>query len=167
MFQRITGDKLLITKLRNEFTQSWNIHRGVPSHTHNRCISCDLGRKNNCNTCNWGIICALEIVHRPNFWVHVWPNMFISTPIKLGGIPECSNMIFTCNMRSKKFQLWTEGDSHPSDFFPMGFAHLLHQCSQIEKVPQLSTMINVYMRKRPLLYTLLPAHLQLIQAEWA
>ena len=127
MFQCITGDELLITKLRNDFTQCWNIHRGVPSRIHNRCISCDLGQKNNCNTCNWGIMCALEIVHRPDFWVCVWPNM-ISTPIKLGGIPECSKMIFTCNMISKKFQSWTEGDSRPSDIYLMGFAHLLHQC---------------------------------------
>ena len=133
MFQCITGDELLITKLRNDFTQCWNIHRGVPSCIHDRCISCDLGRKNNCNTCNWGTMCALEIVHRPEFWVCVWPNMFISTPIKLGGIPECSKIIFTCNMRSKKFQSWTEGDSHPSDIYLMGFAHLLCQCSQNRK----------------------------------
>ena len=43
MFQRITGDELLITKLRNDFMQCWNIDRGVPSRIHNRCISCDLG----------------------------------------------------------------------------------------------------------------------------
>ena len=129
MFQCITGDKLLITKLRNDFTQCWNIRRGVPSRIHNRCILCDLGRKNNCDTCNWGIMCALEIVHRPDFWVCVWPNMFISTPIKLGGIPQHSKLIFTCNMRSKKFQSWTEGDSHQSDVYLMGFAHLLRQCS--------------------------------------
>ena len=154
-------------KLRNDFTQCWNIHRGVPSHIHNRCILCDLGGKNNCNTCNWGTMCALEIVHRPDFWVCVWPNMFISTPIKLGDIPKCSKMIFTCNMRSKKFESWREGDSRPSNVYLMGFAHLLHQCPQIEKVPWLSTMMNMYMRKRPLLCTLLPARLQLIQAKWA
>ena len=31
MFQRITEDELLIMKLRNDFTQCWNIHSGVPS----------------------------------------------------------------------------------------------------------------------------------------
>ena len=165
MFLHITGDELLVIKLRNNFTQCWNIHRGVPSCIHNRCISCGLAGKTNCNTCNWGTMCALEILHRPDFCV--WPKMFISTPIKLGGIPKCSKIIFTCNMRSKKFQSWTEGDSCPSDIYLMGFAHLLHQCSRIEKVPWLSMMMNVYMRKRPLLCTLLPACLKLIQAEWA
>ena len=167
MFPCFTGDKFLIMKLRNDFALCWNIDRGVPSHINDRCILCDLGCNNYCNICNWGIMCALNIFHRPDFWICVWPNMFISTPIRLGGVPKCPKIIFTCNMKSKKFQSWTEGDSHPFKIYPMGFAHLLCQCSHIEKVPRLSTMINVYMRKRPLLCTLLPACLLLIQEEWA
>ena len=64
MFQCFTRDKLLITKLRNDFTLCWNIDRGVPSCISDICISCDLVQNKDCNNCNWGIMCALEIVHR-------------------------------------------------------------------------------------------------------
>ena len=162
LFKRLKCEHLLMYHLKKNFTLCWDISKGEPSRITESCISCELGENENCNVCDMKLMYALEIVHRPEFWISIWPNLFISKPIQLGNY----NIIYTCNTRSKKFTCQQEGDVVPSHYLPLGFAQLLRQCTRVEKVPHLTTLLYVYLRKRPRMCTLLPGPLQQLCAEW-
>ena len=78
-FEHLTGYKLLIMKLRNDFTLCWDIVRGKPSCIINWCVLCNLTWNNDCYICNRHIMCALSIVHHPDFLICVWQFFFIYT----------------------------------------------------------------------------------------
>ena len=110
LLKRLKCDNLLMYHLKKNLTLCWDMNKGEPSRITQACISCELGENENCNVCDMKLMYALEIVHRPEFWISVWPNLFISKPIQLGN----DNIIYTCNTRSKKFTCQHKGDAVPS-----------------------------------------------------
>ena len=157
----------MYTTLKNDVVMCWEFEGKKPSRINEACLSCNLGGNKNCGVCVPHFMCALEIVHQPEHWNCIWPNLFISSPINLGGSPPKENLVFTCNLKNKKFTCREEGDMLPSEYLPLGFAHLLRQCPRIEKVPRLSTMLMVHLRNEMLLCQwLLPEPLKWAHSDW-
>ena len=168
LFQCLIGKPVMFIALRNDIVMCWDFDSShEPVRISGKCLLCDIGFNENCDVCHPHFMCALEIVHRPEIWKCIWPNLFVSFPIELGGSPARGKIVFTCNLKNRKFTCREEGDTHPSHFLPMGLSHLLRQCPHIEKVPCLTTMLIVYLRKKTVLgRRVLPVPLQKMCQEW-